>query len=296
MQSTLRQKRGFLNLNQPNTALQGYPMTTRATLKVTLPLLACAFISSVGAAQEAEPTERNLAQELTNPIASLYTLPLQLNFDRSMGVNGNGSQTQLNVQPLIPFTLNEEWHLISRTIIQFTHQQDVAWEGQDESGVGDVLQSLFFSPAETPEHGWIWGAGPAISLPTASKDAFGVDSWALGPTVVALKTKGAWTVGVLANHLWSLGDGSPDYNGSYVEPWVSYVLPSNTTVSVSAEAVYDWNADELSLPLNLIVDQLVMFGDQPVSIGAAAKYWADTPDGGPEGWGLRLQVTFIWPK
>ena len=263
------------------------------TVNMILPILAGCLLPSLGLAQDAE---RNLAQELTNPIASLYTLPLQLNFDQNLGLNGGGSQQVLNAQPLIPFSLNEDWHLISRSIIPFIHQEDVAWKGQDHSGMGDILQSFFFSPSETPEHGWIWGVGPAASLPTASHDAFGIDSWALGPTAVALKTEGAWTAGVLVSHLWSLGDGSNDYNGTYVEPWVSYVLPSNTTISLSAETSYDWNADELALPLNLIVDQLVMIGDQPVSIGATVKYWLDSPTGGPEGWGFRLQVTFIWPK
>ena len=257
-----------------------------------LPIVAGLLPSLVSA----QDVERNLAQELTNPIASLYTLPMQLNFDQDLGVGGDGSQEVLNLQPLIPFSLNEDWHLISRTIIPLIHQEDVAWKGQDQSGLGDILQSFFLSPSQTPENGWIWGVGPAVSLPTASEDAFGVDSWALGPTAVILKTKGPWTVGILVNQLWSLGDGGKDYNGTYAEPWVSYVTSTNTTISVSVESIYDWNSDELALPLNLIVDQLVMIGDQPVSIGAAAKYWADSPEGGPDGWGLRLQVTFLWPK
>lgn len=260
---------------------------------ISLQLLVCCLLPSLGFTQE---KERNLAQELTNPIASLYTLPLQLNFDQDLGSNGEGSQTLFNAQPLIPFSLNEEWHLISRTIIPFIHQEDVAWVGQNESGVGDVLQSFFFSPSQTPENGWIWGVGPAMSLPTASHDAFGIDSWAFGPTAVALKTKGAWTAGVLINHLWSTSNGSSDFNGTYMEPWVSYVLPSNTTISISVESAYDWNADELGLPLNFIVDQLITLGDQPVSVGIAARYWAESYSGGPQDWGLRLQVTFIWPK
>ena len=81
----------------------------------------------------AQDVERNLAQELTNPIASLYTLPMQLNFDQDLGVGGDGSQEVLNLQPLIPFSLNEDWHLISRTIILLIHQEDVAWKGQDQS-------------------------------------------------------------------------------------------------------------------------------------------------------------------
>jgi hypothetical protein len=273
----------------------------RRTRNVALPLLAGILLASAGFAEEVEnnltpEVERNLAQELSNPIASLYTLPMQLNFDQDLGANGEGSQTLLNLQPLIPFSLNEDWHLISRSIVPLIDQQDVAWKGQDETGVGDVIQSLFLSPSETPDHGWIWGVGPAASLPTASHDAFGIDSWAFGPTAVVLKTKETWTVGALVSHLWSIDEGSDDYNGTYFEPWISYVTPTNTTISLSFESIYDWNNDDLALPLNFIVDQLVTIADRPVSIGAAVKYWADSAEGGPEDWGLRLQVTLIWPN
>jgi hypothetical protein len=71
-----------------------------------LPILAAGLTSGVCHAQD---VERNLAQELTNPIASLYTLPLQLNFDRNLGPGGDGYHYQLNAQPLIPFALNEDW-------------------------------------------------------------------------------------------------------------------------------------------------------------------------------------------
>jgi hypothetical protein len=259
-------------------------------------LIAATASLALGVVVAQADQEKNLAQELSNPIASLYTLPMQLNFDQGLGANGDGSQTLLNLQPLIPFSLNEDWHLISRTIVPLIDQQDVAWKGQDESGVGDVIQSLFLSPSETPDNGWIWGVGPAASLPTASHDAFGIDSWAFGPTAVVLKTKETWTVGALVSHLWSIDEGSDDYNGTYFEPWISYVTPTNTTISFSVETVYDWNSDDLALPLNFIVDQLVTIADRPVSIGAAVKYWADSAEGGPEDWGLRLQVTLIWPK
>ena len=98
------------------------------------------------------------------------------------------------------------------------------------------------------------------------------------------------------NHLWSLDDDSGRLNGSYVEPWVSYVLPTDTTVSLSVESTYDWESSELGLPINFIVDQLIMIGDQPISVGATAKYWADSPRGGPQGWGFRLQFTLLFPK
>ena len=137
------------------------------------------WANSAGAAESAQNAELDLAKQLANPIASLYTLPFQMNFDRGLGPDGNGSRYQLNVQPLIPFSLNKDWNLISRTIIPFISQEDVNAKGHHESGMGDILESLFFSPSKTPKHGWIWGVGPAISLPTATNDAFGGDTWAL---------------------------------------------------------------------------------------------------------------------
>jgi hypothetical protein len=88
---------------------------------MALTLLACGLLPLTGFSQEAE---RNLAQELTNPIALLYTLPMQLNFDHNIGLTGDGVQTQLTLQPLLPFSLNEDWHLISRTIVPLITQSD----------------------------------------------------------------------------------------------------------------------------------------------------------------------------
>jgi len=45
-----------------------------------------------------------------------------------------------------------------------------------------------------------------------------------------------------------------------------------------------------------MVAKLVKFGDQPVSLGAGVRYWADGPASGPHDWGFRLVVTFLFPK
>ena len=73
-------------------------------------------------------------------------------------------------------------------------------KGQDESGLGDILQSFFFSPKE-PVHGWILAAGPVALYPTASEDALGGERGGVGPTALALRQQGPWTYGLLANHL-----------------------------------------------------------------------------------------------
>jgi len=135
-------------------------------------------------------------------------------------------------------------------------------------------------------------------LPTASDDSLGTENWGLGPTAVALKQEGPWTVGALANHVWSLASesGRADVSATYFEPWLSYTTKSNTTISVSVETVYDWEAEEASVPVNFIVDQLFQVGGQYVSVAPSVHYWADSPKSGPEGFGFRLQITFLFPK
>jgi hypothetical protein len=50
-----------------------------------------------------------------------------------------------------------------------------------------------------------------------------------------------------------------------------------------------------SVPLNFMVQQLVKIGGQPIALTVGARYYADTPDGGPD-WRLRFAVIFLFPK
>ena len=110
----------------------------------------------------------------------------------------------------------------------------------DESGLGDSLASFFFSPKAPTAGGWIWGAGPALSLPTATEDVLGIEKWGIGPTGVALKQEGAWTYGMLANHVWSFADdGDRDsYNRSFLQPFLTYTTATATSFTVQTESTY----------------------------------------------------------
>ena len=238
----------------------------------------------------------DLAKELSNPVASLISLPYQLNYDSGFGPDGDGERTLLNIQPVIPIGLGENWNLISRTIIPVIHQSDVL-PGRTQTGVGDVLQSLFLSPKEPTANGLIWGVGPVFLLPTASDD-LGADQFAMGVTGVVLKQSGPWTFGALSNHLWDVGGGSDptDISTTFFQPFVNYTTPDAITIALNAEVSYDWVQDEASIPLNLLATKVTKLGSNRVSIGGGLRYWADSPPNGPEGWGARAIVTFLFPK
>ena len=261
-------------------------------------LLAMSGLAAAAPAWAQDDAAAELAKKLANPIASLVSVPLQYNYDEYGGVYDGASVSVLNVQPVIPFSMSEDWNLITRTIVPIMDQQDFPLSGMNESGLGDISASQFFSPKAPTAGGWIWGAGPVELLPTATDDGLGGEQWGIGPTAVALKQTGPWTVGFLTNHIWSVaGDGDrDDVNATYLQPFVSYVTTTKTTIGLNTEATYDWESEQWSVPVIGQVAQLFKLGPQILQLAVAAKYWADSPDNGPEDWGLRVQLTFLFPK
>lgn len=263
------------------------------SLLVLPAVIACCIGMDVMAAD----SQAEIAKKLNNPIAAMISVPFQLNYDENIGPTDQGERWVLNVQPVIPISLNADWNVISRTIMPIIWQDDVP-PGTDESGVGDVFQSFFFSPKAPTAGGWIWGVGPALLLPTASDDMLGAEQWAAGPTAVALKQEDGWTYGALANHVWSFAgeDDRADVNATLIQPFMAYTTPKFMTFTLNTESTYDWEAEQWSVPINLMATQLFKVGAQPMSLQIGARYWAESPESGAEGWGMRIAYTLVIPR
>jgi len=240
--------------------------------------------------------EDDLAKQLQNPLAALISVPVKVDWDTGIGT-ADADRTTYTVQPVIPISLDKKWNLISRTIMPIYVDADAPVAGgRNRYGLGDVLQSFFFSPKAPTANGWIWGVGPALSLPTGA-DGISSEKWSIGPTGVALRQHDGWTYGALANQLWSVS-GDDDRTGvsnTFLQPFLSYTTKSKTTFGTNTESSYNWNEKEWTVPLNLFVSQLVAFGKQPVQFQAGYRNYLQAPDGGPD-WGIRFQVTFLFPK
>jgi hypothetical protein len=236
-------------------------------------------------------SDSNLAQELTNPVASVIQVPFQNNFDWRRPHNDAFRYT-LNIQPVIPLSLNSDWNLIVRTIVPFA-----SFDGlfpQTETGLADTLQSFFLSSARPTPSGIVWGVGPVFLYPTATNAFFAGRQWGAGPTGVILRLDGPWTHGVLANHVWSLtsvpsptAPGAPPseseteemiaegpttpgrwrINNTFLQPFLTYAFPTHTTVSLSSETQYNCTTRQWTVPIAAGVNQLVRVGGQIVQLG-----------------------------
>ena len=269
--------------------------------------LVVSLIASIGLGAHAEEQEVSpemavsnvsLAQELTNPVADIMTIPIQMNFDQNIGLNDEGNKITTNIQPVVPFQLNEDWNLITRTIVPVVYQDNIFPGEGSQFGLGDINEQLFFSPREPTSGGLIWGVGAALLLPTATDPLIGSKKWGAGPSGIALKIIGPWTIGGLANHVWSFaGDNDRnDISNTFMQPFVAYTWPSAWTLSVQTESTYNWETEEWSIPVNAALAKLVRFGKVPVSLQAGVGRWLESPDAGPEGWRFRLQANIVLPK
>ena len=132
--------------------------------------------------------------------------------------------------------------------------------------------------------------------PTATRK-LGGGKWGAGPTIVALQQEHGFTYGILANQIWSFA-GQQDrqkINSTFLQPFVSYTTKTYTTFAVNTESTYNWQADQGTVPMNFMVQQLLKIGKQPIAFQSGYRYYVEKPDGGPD-WGLRFTITFLFPK
>jgi hypothetical protein len=269
----------------------------RQAMKISAAVAALVSGTCHGSLVLAQEDADELAKKLSNPIANLVSVPLQFNADFSAGPDDKAELYTLNIQPVIPIHITEDWNVISRTILPVVGREDLFPLDDDIWGLGDTLQSLFLSPTALGPGGLIWGVGPVFQLPTANDDLLGSEKWGAGPTAVALIQQGPWTAGALVNHVWSFAgeEDRLDISRTFLQPFVTFALGNGQTLSLNSESTFDWHEEQWTVPVNLGYTKVFRIGGQPISFQLGGRYYPEVPEGGPD-WGIRSTITFLFPS
>jgi hypothetical protein len=238
-----------------------------------------------------------LAKAAQNPVASLISFPLQNNTNFAVGPF-NRTQNILNIQPVVPISLSENWNLITRTILPIVWQPNPGQNTQGTFGFGDLNPTFFFSPAKPGK--LIWGLGPAFVLPTATNNQLGQGKLSAGPSLVALMTPGHWVVGALTSNVWSVaGSGSrPAVNQFLLQWFVNYNMKKGWYLVTSPIVTADWtekNGGRWVVPFGGGLGRITKIGPQPVNI-TAQFYGNAIHPANASPWGMRLQIQLLYPK
>jgi hypothetical protein len=256
-------------------------------------------VSADDGSTDSDDATEALAKKLQNPVGNLYSIPFQSNTNFDYGPN-KGTQENLNIQPVIPIHISDQWNIITRTILPLIWQPSLVPSHTVPFGTGPTSFSAFLSPSE-PKNGFIWGAGPLIQVPTISDKTLGSNVWGAGPSAVIVILKGKIVTGVLANNVWSLGGtsgpGGTRYDNFLLQPFFNYNFPGGWFVGTSPVITANWlvsGNNSWTLPIGGQGGRLVKLGGKlPINLAIGAYGNVLRPKYGSI-WQLRAQMTLVF--
>lgn len=271
--------------------------------RIRFQILSVLLIAVIGASANAQappptlsPTavsDQALVISIHNPFEDLVKIPIQSTTGFDVGSHHNTGDS-LNIQPLVPFSLNSQWDLIARPSLNFTYlpspHEQYGWE--------DLQTAFYLTPSK--ETTWIWGAGPILQFPTASSSGLGTGRWSAGPTAALVYTEGPWFGAVLTYQLLSFA-GNRDrgsVNQTYIEPEVSYNFESGWYVQSDPQMTFDWTADAANgwtIPIGADIGKAFTLGSRSLSAQIGAYDLLERPEGNPP-WVARVSVTLLFPS
>jgi hypothetical protein len=263
----------------------------RTLLLAVVSILCCSSDSAW--AQESS----DIAKQAQNPIANLISVPLENDFNPQTGANKLNSYV-MQLKPVIPLHLSDDWNLVTRTIIPIIQEPDLAPGVGGATGIGDIQESLFLSPTKAGPV--IWGVGPAIAIPTATQAILGTKKLSVGPSVVVLRSHGHWLFGSLVQNLFSVAgpSGRSDVNQMLIQPFVNYNIRHGWYLTSSPVITANWEVNPnqtWTVPVGGGVGKIVRLGKLPVNVSTQFFRNASYPYGATH-WSARLQVQFLFPE
>ena len=279
------------------TAIDAKAPVRRISIRTTCEIILMGLTIIAGVQPTRAQESSNIAKQAQNPIARLISVPFENDFNPQTGIKKEDSYV-LQMKPVVPFKLSNDWNLVTRTIIPVIQVPHLTSRISGVTGIGDVSLSLFLSPTKASHI--IWGVGPIVSIPTASENILGTKKLSIGPTAVVLRSQGHWLFGSLVQNLWSVEAGPrerPAVNQMLLQPFVNYNLAHKWYLTSSPIITANWKLDDgrWLIPVGGGVGKIVRFGKVPVNIYGQVFGNAEYPNGTSK-WSARFQMQFLFPR
>lgn len=279
------------------TRLRG---TERIKIRAAAGFIVLAFCGGQALAQSATPlSNTELAKESQNPLTLVATLPLQYEPEFNDTANGTTKATYLIDQAVLPFRLNDDWALITRTKLPVISEPPKKPDGAWHTGLGNGYTTFFLSPAKGD--GFYWGAGPVLYYP-ASSSAVGIDRWGSGPSVgFVKKDESPWEFGAVVNNIWSVGAPPPGSNATnelLLNPFVGYHFGDGWALSSSPSITANWVSkpgQQWTVPVGGGISKTFRLGSQPIKLAVDIYDNVIRPEAHREQVLLQFTMTFLFP-
>jgi hypothetical protein len=239
----------------------------------------------------------DIAKQAQNPVASLISVPFQNNINFGVGPESQ-AQNVLEIEPVIPFRLNDDWNLITRTIIPVVEQPTLAPGVGNVTGLGDVQPAFYLSPAKPGAV--IWGIGPAFSFASATDRSLGSGKYSAGLSAAALTIQGPWLVGALVTDVVSVaGEKDRDSVSQFlIEPFINYNFSHGWYLTSSPIVTANWkgtSGNKWTVPVGGGGGKIFHVGHQ--AFNAIVEAFDDVEHPHQAGnWTLRLQLSLLFPR
>lgn len=188
---------------------------------------------------QSRPTVEEMSRLRQNPVSGLRSVYLQLDATTVDGKNADA----FSLQTVWPFRVSNDWKLITYTIMPVVHLPELVPGEGSTQGLGNIQFNGFFRPEKT-EGSLVWGLGPAIQLPTRTDSELGSSQVSVGPAALLFGTSGAWSAGLVAQNIWSLGGTRPNKVNEFAAQYIfAYNFSDGWYLSSNATITADWRAD-----------------------------------------------------
>jgi hypothetical protein len=253
-----------------------------------------AATASSPAATSKKTSIAELVKLKQNPVSGLRQVGLDMSLNPDMPHTG-GTEGVYSTQVVWPFRLNDDWRLISYTILPVLQVPE--GDGDYKVGLGNTLLN-FYVAASKPDK-LVWGIGPAILLPTRSDPILGSDRLGLGPSGVLYYAEDKWGAGVVLQNVWSMGgEGINEVNVFSAQYFLNYNLPKGWYLYSNASITADWLADDdddtWTVPVGGGVGRIFNIGNQPVDVAIQGLYNTVRPSDAAD-WTINLQISLLFP-